>query len=313
MRFLDALSGRNQGRPPIWLMRQAGRYSPSYQAIRKNHPLRELFFTPELIKTITLLPIQELDVDAAILFSDITVIVKALGLSLDFSEGPVIGSGPLSPKPVEKVLAPIADAIRMLRKEATVPLIGFCGGPYTVAYFMKQEITPSLLQSLTEATLDYIDLQIDAGVDAFQIFDSRSHQLNSLHPLCLPYHEQLIRKVQSRGIPVISFFSSASEHLEEIAAVKPTVISVDPLQPLAEIRKKTNCVLQGNFDPDLLFAPLGTIEEKALCLLDSMNNDPGFIFNLGGGIKPKTSWEAVERLIRTVKEYDVDRILQKNN
>ncbi len=332
-KFLDALRGQNQGPPPVWLMRQAGRYLPSYQALRKKHSLYDLFFTPELARQATLLPVDEIGVDAAILFSDITVIVKALGLSLDFKEGfgPVVELRIESasqidnlPSPSMESLEPIAETIRLLRRELQVPLIGFCGGPFTVASYMIERKGGSdlplikrwlycdpmslhrLLRRLTDATKMYLDLQIDNGAQAIQVFDSWAHVLTQpdLQTFCLPYHRELIEHVQQRGVPAISFMRSSCLHIREIAAFKPDAISCDWQQPLATMRQIVGpeIALQGNLDPDLLFAPLEVIEAKVRELLASMDSDPGFIVNLGHGVKPDIPWQSVRHLVRTVQE-----------
>src|SRR3990167_3243688 len=143
MRLLRALRGENEGRPPVWLMRQAGRYLPEYRALREKYSLRDLFFTPELAAQITRMPVDLIGVDAAILFSDITVVALALGLKLDFREGPVIepmqSVEALPVLDVREVLQPVAETIRLTKSGLSVPLIGFCGGPFTVAsYFIEK-------------------------------------------------------------------------------------------------------------------------------------------------------------------------------
>ncbi len=315
--FLDALRSKNRGRPPIWIMRQAGRYLPSYQALRKKHSLYDLFFTPELALQATLLPVQEMGVDAAILFSDITVIVKALGLSLDFKEGvgPVIDGAVNEGTFDLESLQPIATTIRLLRKELTVPLIGFCGGPFTVAsycspikklLYLDPEGLHSLLRTLTEATKAYLDLQIENGAQAIQIFDSWADLLTlpDLSTFCLPYHKQLVDHVKQKGIPVISFMRLACLHAAEIARMAPDAISFDWQQPLALMRQKIgpSIAIQGNLDPDLLYAPLPVIEARAKELLLSMEGDPGFVVNLGHGVKPDVPWQAVRCLVDTVRQ-----------
>jgi uroporphyrinogen decarboxylase len=314
-------------------MRQAGRYLPSYQALRKRHALSKMFFTPELAAKVTLLPIDEIGVDAAILFSDITTIVKALGFFLDFQDGvgPVIWPLIEEPTQIDRIeecsvleLECVREAIQKVRKSWKGPLIGFCGGPFTVASYLIERTHKAdlaltkkwlyrdagsfhrLLHKLTEATLVYLDLQIDAGVDVIQIFDSWAHVLSlpDLKLFCLPYHERLIRHVQSRGIPVISFLRSSTMHPHEIAQMKPDAISFDWQRPLSSMRKAigSGIAIQGNLDPDLLFAPHATIEKETRALLTSMGPDPAFIVNLGHGIKPDTPWQAVRHLVEVVKK-----------
>lgn len=269
---------------------------PSYRALRQKYSLRDLFFTPELATEITLMPIEQLGVDAAILFSDITVVALPLGFSLDFSEGPVI-QGALKPKGI-KTLEPIAKAISLIKPQLKVPLIGFCGGPYTVSSYMGGDL--SLLEPITQATIEYVQMQEAAGVDAIQIFDSWANRLNKeeFDRFCMPY---LKRIVEAAKVPVILFMRGASERVEELVQLGPAAISFDWGKPLAELRKQVPMAIQGNLNPDLLYQPLPVIRQQTQELLASMKGDPGFIVNLGHGLKPDMSVEAVKCLVDTVK------------
>jgi uroporphyrinogen decarboxylase len=279
-------------------MRQAGRYLPEYRSLRKNHTLRELFFTPDLAAQITLMPIDLIGVDAAILFSDITVVALPLGFTLDFSEGPVI-EGSLQPRGIE-ILEPIAETIRLVKSKLKVPLIGFCGGPYTVASYINGD--PSLLGPITDITIEYIKMQEKAGVDAIQIFDSWADRLTpqEFQQFCMPYLKRLI---EATTVPVILFMRGASMRVDELVKLKPDAISFDWAQPLSTLRPKVPMAIQGNLDPDLLFEPLSTVRQKTKELLESMKGDPGFIVNLGHGVKPNVPVDAVRCLVDTVKEF----------
>ncbi len=294
--LLDALKGQNRGRPPVWLMRQAGRYLPSYRKLRANHSLRELFFTPELAAQITLMPVEQIGVDAAILFSDITVVALPLGFTLDFSEGPVI-QGTMQPRGIE-VLEPIAEAIRLIKPQLKVPLIGFCGGPFTVASYINNDL--SLLEPLTRVTIEYLHMQEKAGVDAIQIFDSWADRLSAaeFQQFCVPYLKRIVEAVH---VPVILFMRGGSARVDELVAIGPDAISFDHGASLAQLRKKVPMALQGNLDPDLLYEPLPVIRQKTEELLQSMQGDPGFIVNLGHGVKPDVPVAAVQCLVDTVK------------
>lgn len=296
--LLEALKGKNCSRPPVWLMRQAGRYMPSYRKLRQKHSLRDLFFTPELAAEITLMPIEQLGVDAAILFSDITVVALPLGYRLDFNEGPLI-EGALNWKGIE-TLKPIEKAITLIKPQLKVPLIGFCGGPYTVLSYIKGD--PSLLDPITDATIEYIQMQERAGVDAIQIFDSWADRLNreEFQTFCVPYLKRLI---EAATVPVILFMRGACQRVDELIQLKPDAISFDWETPVSELRKKVPMAIQGNLNPDLLYEPLPLIRQKTRELLDSMKNDPAFIVNLGHGVKPDMSVEAVKCLVDTVKNY----------
>ncbi len=296
--FLEALKNENRRRPPVWLMRQAGRYMPSYRKLREKNDLRDLFLTPELAAEITLMPVEQLGVDVAILFSDITVIALLLGMSLDFNEGPVI-RGELKRRPID-CLEPIAEAIRLVKPKLKVPLLGFCGGPYTVSRYMGGNL--ALLEPITEATIEYIHMQEEAGVDAIQIFDSWAGELDpkSFQIVCMPYLKRLINATR---VPVIVFMRGSCRYVRELAQLHPTAISFDSEMPLHEVRKKVSLAVQGNLDPNLLYEPLPIIRQKTKKLLESMQNDPGFIVNLGHGVKKDVSFDAVKILVDTVREW----------
>lgn len=276
-------------------MRQAGRYMPSYRLLREKHSLKELFFTPELAAKITLMPIEQLGVDAAILFSDITVVALPLGMSLDFNEGPVIQG---KVKRANNTLKPIEETIRLIKPRLNMPLIGFCGAPYTVSRYMGKDL--SLLEPITEVTIEYIRMQEEAGIDALQIFDSWADELTreEWNRWCFPY---LARLVNAARVPVILFMRKASRYIEELVSLQPAAISFGPEEPLHILRKQVPMAIQGNLDPDLLYEPLPVIRQKTEELLVSMKNDPGFIVNLGHGVKKDTPFDAVKCLVDTVK------------
>lgn len=277
-------------------MRQAGRYMPSYRKLRQKHSLKELFFTPELAAEVTLMPVEQLGVDAAILFSDISVVALPLGFTLDFAEGPAI-QGKLQRRSIE-TLEPIAEAIRLIRPQLKVPLIGFCGGPYTVASYINGD--EALLEPITEVTIEYIRMQERAGVDAIQIFDSWAGRLTKreFRSLCVPYLKRLI---DATNVPVILFMRGASQHIEELVKLGPDAISFDWEKSLSELRREVPMALQGNLNPDLLYEPLPVIRQKTIELIDSMKGDPGFIVNLGHGVKPDVPIEAVQCLVDTAR------------
>ena len=306
-------------------MRQAGRYMPSYQKLRQKYPLRDLFFTPDLAAEITQMPIQQLGVDAAILFSDITVIAVALGFTLDFSEGPHITPLLQTAEQVDRlpilnvkeVLAPIGQTVALAAGHE-VPLIGFCGGPFTVASYLIEKRTgndlpltkrwlyqdPSsfhrLLDKITTVSCDYLRMQVEKGASVIQIFDSWAHVLTDeqFKTVCLPYWTKLLSCV---SVPGIVFGRGNCFRVEQIGSCKPSAISVDWSLPIASLREKTPLPLQGNLDPDLLFAPIEIVRKTTQQLLHSMQGDRGFIVNLGHGIKPGTPMDAVRCLVDTVK------------
>ncbi len=288
--FLEALKNKNHLRPPVWIMRQAGRYLPSYRRLREKYSLKELFFIPELAAQITLMPVEQLGVDAAILFSDITVVALPLGYDLDFSEGPMING-----KSAEQSLDPIFEAIKLIKQELKVPLIGFCGGPHTVASYIGSD-----LQQITKVTIEYVKQQQEAGVDAIQIFDSWADQIpkEAFQNYCDTYLKPIVNAVQ---VPVILFMRKASQRIEELVSLKPSAISFDWERPLCEIRKQVPMAVQGNLDPAILYEPFNVIKKKTRELIESMQKDPGFIANLGHGIRPDMSVDAVRCFIETVQ------------
>ena len=326
--LLQALKGENQGRPPLWIMRQAGRYLPEYRALREKHDFLTLCHTPELLAEVSLQPIRRFDFDAAILFSDILMIPEALGLGLHFDEQ----RGPLFARPVETAAAIaalpapapltfVAEGIKLLKKELDRPLIGFAGGPFTVAsYMIEGGSSPTLkktkkwllkdpgsfhllLEKITSATLDYLKLQIRAGVDALQVFESWASHLApaQLAEFSTPYLTK-IKQALPPEIPLIFFCRGAHSSL----SMPPGALSVDYSVPLPLMRRQLGpkITLQGNLDPDILFAPKETVIQETCRLLNSMKGDPAWIFNLGHGILPDTPLENVYALRDTVFNRD---------
>ena len=335
--FLDALACRNFARPPIWMMRQAGRHLASYRAIREKHPFLEMCHDPQLIAEITLLPLQAYDLDAAILFSDILLIPEAMGLPLRFEEGigPVFDRPITTPYAIEKIPSPPADlsslqcvaqGIALLKQQLSVPLIGFCGAPFTVASYMiegqssrslkktKQWMFQDplsfkrLLEKITEWSIAYLQLQIKAGADAIQIFDSWANFLahHQFKEFSLYYLQRLLEGISQTNTPSLLFCRGSSVFAPQLAKLKPSGIGLDWNCQLSSLRPliPSSIALQGNLDPDILYAPLHKIEEEANRLLDEMQGDPGFIFNLGHGIAPDVPEEAVYTLVNCIKRRE---------
>lgn len=329
--FLDALACKNRGRPPVWLMRQAGRFLPEYRALREKHSLYELFHNSELACQVTRLPLDILGVDAAILFSDILVLVEAFGFKLQFPEGSPPVVEPLLQTPdevralscqnLEERLAYVFDTIRLLKPDLNVPLIGFSGGPFTVASYMidkcgskdlkntktwlytHPESFHQLLEKLTQATIAYLKLQVAAGVDAVQVFDSWANVLNyeQFQACSLHYLKKIIDALHPT--PVILFSRGSSLFPKELAALEPRAISFDWQQDLATLRTQVpkHIAVQGNLDPHLLTAPRPLIESATRKLLASMQHQSGFIANLGHGVLPHTPVDHVRHFIDTIK------------
>lgn len=333
-RFLDALACKNKGRPPAWLMRQAGRYMPEYRKIREKHTFLEMCHTPELAAEITQMPIKAFGFDAAILFSDILVIPEALGVGLHFKEnaGPII-ERPLSeaadvhqlPKiNTKEKLGYVFDAVRLLKKDLKIPLIGFCGAPFTVASYMIEGASSrtlqktkkwmlrdpqsfhTLLDHIAEATIDYLKLQIEGGVNAIQIFESWANYLSFPHfnEFSLAYLQKILRGIQQTGIPVILFCKGSSAFAGELAKLSPAGISIDWNSHLATLRRSIPhpISLQGNLDPDILYASPAVVKKEVKNLLKSMEGDSGYIFNLGHGILPDIPVDSVRALVEAIHQ-----------
>lgn len=326
--LLNALKGTNEAPPPLWLMRQAGRYIPDYQRLKEQHSLKKMFGNPELIVKTTLLPIPLLGVDAAILFADIMSVIEGWGLEWEV----VDGVGPLVTTPVSNYLSlsarepdlayrHIGEAIKELKKVLPCPLIGFAGAPFTVASFLiegkisrdlgavKKRIysdPPSLhrlLQKLTELTISYLDLQIRSGVDVVQIFDSLAHQLSlsAFQKFSLPYLKQIVSHVKAKKVPLILFCRGSSSFLPDIIQLNPTAISLD-WQCDITTPIPSHIAFQGNLDPHLLFGSREIIKEEVEALFDKVGTSARYIFNLGHGILPGTPLENVRYLVECVRD-----------
>lgn len=323
--FLEALKRQNKGRIPLWIMRQAGRYLPEYRAIREKRSFLELCHTPELAAEVTLLPLKRYDLDAAILFSDILVLIEAMGAKLSFleKEGPVIAN-PYRGEPLHKArpLTEVFETIRLLKPSLKVPLIGFSGAPFTLASYWIQGRSSKdwseaknffwkhpkegkrLIQALTDEVIAYLKGQIEAGVDAVQLFESWGQILGfeQFHELSLKPIQQIVEALRPTGVPVIVYSKAAAGFAEEIAACRPSAISVDWNCSLATVRKRVGkeITIQGNLDPMVLYQPHDVIRREVEGLLKQVSDDPAYIFNLGHGILPDVSPDAVQVLVESV-------------
>lgn len=330
--LLEALKGQNKSRPPVWLMRQAGRYMPSYRALRNKYSFLELCHHPELITQVTLLPIQEFGMDAAIVFSDILMVPEAMGMQVQFEEnvGPLIANSIHSPQdlcqisyslPLEK-MEYLTKAIQALKSSLNVPLIGFTGAPFTLAsYWIEGKTSRDLkktkifaytmpehfqtvLSRLEKGVIQALECQLKAGCDVLQIFDSWAHVLSEeqFKIFCIEPLKRISKALQKYNKPLIYFCRGSSFRSPFIAEIPSMALSCDWMVPLHKIRAKHSTLpLQGNLDPEALFLPLGKLKEEIASLLDSMAKDPAFIFNLGHGILPDTPYIAVQELINLIK------------
>lgn len=330
--LIQALRCQNRSGPPVWLMRQAGRHLASYRALRQRYCFLQMCHEPELIEQVTMLPVDFYQMDGAILFSDILVIPEAMGVGLRFEEhmGPIIERPLLTladihalPSPDVSKLQYVANGIVRLRKTLKVPLIGFCGAPFTLASYMiegrssrdlkktKQWMLKdpqgfhALLKKIADWSVAYLQMQIDAGVQAIQIFDSWANALShyAFREFSLAYLDHLFNQISHRQIPVILFCRGSSVFASQLAELKPAAIGLDWNCRIGDMRRLIDpaIALQGNLDPDILYAPLATIEKEVDRILNEMDDQPGFIFNLGHGVSPDVSEEAVKTLVHCVK------------
>jgi len=332
--LLKACRREKTYRTPIWLMRQAGRFMPGYQEIRKKVGFLELCKNPDLAAQVTVLAVEKLGVDAAIIFSDILVIVEALGFQLTFAKdhGPVIGNPfrrkedlkKISGKDVNSKLGFVFDAIRLARRnlKTEIPLIGFAGAPFTVASYLieggkstdfsltKKMMTDSpenwdhLMNTLGEATAEYLKSQIEAGAEALQLFDTWAGvlSLEQYRKYVLPHLKKIISGVDKK-VPVIYFGLNTFPLFPGIMELGVDVVSVDSNTSLTNAWEILGDVaLQGNFDPRILLTDEKRIKAEAKRILSEVNGRPGHIFNLGHGVLPQTPVGNVRFLVDFVKE-----------
>lgn len=333
--MLAVLKGETRTPPPVWMMRQAGRYLPEYREKRREAgSFLDLCYNPDFAVEVTLQPIRRFDFDAAILFSDILVIPHALGRDLRFEEGrgPVLT--PIEPDDIEKLtgerlhghLEPVYEALRRLRGELAKEkaLLGFCGAPWTVAtYMIAGHGTPDqaparifgyrnpdamrhLLNVLADHSADYLIAQIEAGADAVQIFDSWAGVLDdmSFEAYCIEPVARMVARVHKRfpDTPIIGFPKGAGARYHDYRRrTGVTALGVDWTVPLQQIRLlQEHGPVQGNLDPLRLLGDFKTVDEGVEAILDALADGP-LIFNLGHGITPQTPIENVHRMVERVR------------
>lgn len=335
-RFLEACRRRSTDVRPVWFMRQAGRYLKPYRDIRAKHGILDICKSPDLAATVTLQPIEILDVDAAIIFADLLLPVEPMGLKLEF----VSGEGPFIENPITELedidslstdrtddLGYVGEAIRVVTAAlaGTVPVIGFVGAPFTLASYMV-EGGPSksfvktkklmfgneimwrrLMGKLVDVLADFAGLQVNAGARAMQVFDS---WVGTLSPedyvrYVQPYSRALIERIRVLSVPVIHFGTGASGFFRELHAAGGDVLGVDWRinidQAWMDIGYRS--AIQGNLDPASLFAPLPELRTKVTDLLRRTGTRPGHIVNLGHGILPETPVENVKAVVQMVRDF----------
>lgn len=335
-RFLRATRREPVDTTPVWFMRQAGRYMAEYRAIRERYSLLEICYQPELAAEVTLQPVRALGVDAAILFADILLPAIPLGVGLEFAkgEGPILQNPVRSMDDVKKLrpvnpetdLRYVLDAIRILRGELRdIPLIGFCGAPFTVASYIIEggssreflktkmmmysapDVWHALMDRLSIVLADYLVAQIRAGAQTVQVFDSWVGALSpqDYETFVLPYSQSILQAAQKENVPVIHFGTNTTTLLPSMKKAGGDVIGLDWRIPLDDGWNLLgdDVAVQGNLDPVTLFAPRNEIKQRVHDILRRANGRPGHIFNLGHGILQHTPVDNVKAVVDMVHEY----------
>src|SRR3989454_10569261 len=335
-RFVRACKAQPVDRTPIWFMRQAGRSMPQYRAIRKQYSLIEICKQPKLAAEVTITAAEELGVDAAIIFADLLLPLEVMGLPFHFSAG----EGPVIEKPLREKddvvrlridhaadLGYVSEAVRLVAKHfgSRLPVIGFCGAPFTLASYMIEgggsrkyintkklmysspETWDILMRKLVNVVSEYAVEQVRAGADTIQIFDSWVGCLSveDYRRYVLSHATHLVKKLQKTGVPVIYFGTDSATLLASMKETGAEVVGLDWRIPLDEGWRSLGhgCAVQGNLDPVLLFAEWKEIKSRAEDILRRAGRRHGHIFNLGHGILPETPVENVKNLARFVQEH----------
>ena len=333
--FLKNLRGEPCDRTPIWVMRQAGRYLPEYQEVRSKLSFNELCRTPEAACEVTMQPIRRFGFDAAIMFSDILTPLEPMGAAFDFSQG-----GPKLQKPIRSedeiealhTYEPregtdfVAAAIKLMKEGLgdTTPLIGFAGSPFTLATYLiegggskdfhhlktmlysRPELLDTLMTRLTDQTLAYLKMQVEAGVDAVQLFDTWG---GILHPadyarVVLPCVKRIMDGLKDSGVPRIYFLKGSAPYLDLVTTLDVEALGMDWTMDMTKsLPLMKGYAVQGNLDPQALFGTHDEIRRRALEICEEGKAAPGHVFNLGHGITPPTPIDAVEVLVQTVQGF----------
>lgn len=325
------------GKVPLWFMRQAGRYLPEYQAIKKNRTFMEMVMDPEIASEITLQPIRRFDLDAAIIFSDILVILHALDMNVSFENGlPEISKVVNNERDIDELIQNYSfeklasrldyytEAIKITRRglapEKT--LIGFAAAPFTLASYMiegktskthaktrawmysEPETFGKLMDFIVKSTVDYLMIQIKAGANVIQLFDSWGDAMATdiYEKHLISYIESICKEISVK-VPVIYFCRGASIHREALIPLYSNGVSVLSVDWRLPINTFGESPVQGNLDPAVLLSNPATVKKMTSEILSNRGHKPGFIFNLGHGIYPETPMENVEAMVQTVKGF----------
>ena len=333
--FLRALKGETVPRPPVWMMRQAGRYLPEFMEIKNKYDFFTRCRTPELASEITVQPIRRFGMDAAILFSDILVIPQAMNIEVEMKPdfGPFLPNPVRDQKAIDRVLIPdvdielgyVMEAIKATKEKLNnaIPLIGFAGSPWTILCYVVQgqgsknfdkakafcfknpEAAHQLLQKITDTTIAYLKAKVRAGVDVVQVFDSWGGMLSpeDYQQFSWKYIQQIIDALKGM-VPVIAFGKGCWFALREMSQSGASALGVDWTCSARNARYLSggNITLQGNFDPSRLLSPPAEIKKRVHQMIDEFGKDR-YIVNLGHGILPNIPLENAKAFVDAVKEY----------
>jgi len=335
-RFLRACRRQPVDATPVWFMRQAGRFLPEYQRIRAKHDVTAIFKNPELCAEVSVLPVEILGVDAAIIFADIMLPLESVGINFQIKEG----VGPIVSDPIRDLrgarslsrfasadVSFVLEGIRLTKQKLNgrAPLIGFSGAPFTLASYVVEgrptrdfiktkalmyrdpETWHTLMDELTTVTTSYLRSQIHAGVDAIQVFDSWVGCLSpqDYREYVLPYSQRVFIDLENAGVPRIHFGTGASDLLEEMKEAGGDVFGVDWRMPIDEAWQRLgyDVSVQGNLDPAVLLGDIGLVKSHAADILGRTSGRTGHIFNLGRGMLPSVQVENVTELVRFVHNF----------
>jgi uroporphyrinogen decarboxylase len=331
-RFLRACRRQPVDATPVWFMRQAGRYMPEYRLLRQQYGMLELCRTPELAVQVTLQPVQSIDVDAAILFSDLLLPLEPMGLTFDFvkGEGPQFDDPIRTAADIERLrpidpaqsLSYVLETIRQLKPQLDVPLIGFVGAPFTLASYCIEggpskdfartkammytapEAWHTLCARLADMAGSYLRSQVAAGVDAVQVFDSWVGQLgpSDYREFALPHTRRVFDAIADLDVPSIHFGVGTAMLLEDMSTAGSSVVGADWRTPLDRAWQLIGPErgIQGNLDPTLLLGPWHRVRAAVEEIVARAGGRPGHIFNLGHGVLPMTSPDVVQRVAKLV-------------
>ena len=331
--FLKACRGEKTDYVPVWMMRQAGRYLPEYQKVRGNIAFLDLCKRPELCVEVSLQPVNRLNMDAAIMFSDILIPMEAMGAGLEFHEGrgPVFRNTIRDQAALDRLIVPdpeatmgfVMETIRLLRRELQVPLIGFAGAPFTCAtylieggssktfwetkkmMFTEPTLFHGLMEKITACTLAYLRAQAKAGAQALQIFDSWVGILApcDFEEFALPYVQRIIAGLQDTKLPIIYFANNGATLLDLCVNSGADVLGIDWRINIRDaIRRVGKKAIQGNLDPFALMLPESALRQRIKRMLDAAADAHGYIFNLGHGIHQFTPPDQAKCAVDAVHE-----------